>query len=167
MLTTAPLSYGTLYTLTVNNVRDRATTPNVIAPNSQTTFTLDFTPLDAGYIIGTSEPIGPSSRRTGLIVSEIMYHPASRADGKNLEYVELFNTLPWSEDISGYRLSGALDFTFPSNTVINARSYMVVAPSPADIESVYGIAGVLGGCSTDRAGQITRSLSSSSRQGST
>jgi hypothetical protein len=50
------------------------------------------------------EPLGPSSRRTGLVLSEIMYHPKERADGKVLEYVELFNTQPFAEDISQYRL---------------------------------------------------------------
>ena len=33
---------------------------------------------------GHAEPLGPSSRRTGLIISEIMYHPKDRADGKVL-----------------------------------------------------------------------------------
>ena len=37
------------YTLTVNNVRDRATTPNPIAPNSQATFTAtEFAPAAIG-----------------------------------------------------------------------------------------------------------------------
>jgi hypothetical protein len=37
-LTTATLSEGVLYTLTVNNVRDRAATPNTIATDSQAVF---------------------------------------------------------------------------------------------------------------------------------
>src|SRR5207249_2741530 len=63
VLTTSVLSPGRTYTLTVNGVKDRATTPNTIAPNSQKTFTLDYTPLDASNVIGGVEPIGPSSRR--------------------------------------------------------------------------------------------------------
>ena len=50
------------------------------------------------------EPLGPSSRRTGLVISEVMYHPSFRPDGTNLEFVELFNTLPYFEELSGYRL---------------------------------------------------------------
>src|SRR5207253_6907308 len=73
-LTTTPLAFNLSYTLTVNNVRDRAQTPNTIVANSQKTFTLTYTPLDVSYIRGASEPIGPSSRRTGLVISEIMYH---------------------------------------------------------------------------------------------
>src|SRR6185312_11172122 len=131
---------------TVANVRDRATTPNTISPNpSQRTFTLDYTPLGISYLRPNSEPIGPSSRRTGLVISEIMYHPTNRVDGKNLEFVEIYNSQPFFEDISGYRLTGTINYTFPTNTTIAARSYLVVAPSPADVQSVYGIAGVLGG----------------------
>src|SRR5437773_5819889 len=103
-----------------------------------------YTPLDASYVVGNIEPIGPSSRRAGLIISEIMYHPPKRADAKKLEFVELFNTQGWTEEIGGFRLTGAIDYTFPPNTVIGARSYLVVAASPADVQNVYSIGGVLG-----------------------
>ena len=86
-----------------------------------------------GNLISPSEPLGPSSRKTGLVISEIMYQPAPRTDGKLLEYVELFNSNPFSEDISGYRLSGDLDFTFPTNTILPGGAFLVVAKSPADI----------------------------------
>ena len=81
--------------------------------------------------IAGAETLGPSSRRTGLVVSEIMYHPAQRADGKNVEFIELFNSEPLSLDLGGYRLSGDLDFTFPTNTIIQPNGFLVVAPSPA------------------------------------
>ena len=144
VLSTTPLSAQVTYTLTVNNVRDRASSPNTIAPNSQRSFSLNFTPLDVGIVMGTPEPIGPSTRRTGLTISEIMYHPTNRPDGRNLEFVELYNSNPWSENIGGYRLSGEIDYTFPSNTTIGALSYMVVAAVPADIQAVYGISSARG-----------------------
>jgi hypothetical protein len=91
-----------------------------------------------------AEPLGPSSRKTGLAISEIMYKPAPRADGKVLEYVELFNSNPFFEDISGYGLSGDIDFTFPTNTVLQGGAFLVVAKSPTDIQSVYGITNAIG-----------------------
>lgn len=91
-----------------------------------------------------AEPLGQSSRRTSLVISEIMFNPLDRADGKNLEFVELFNALGEPQDISGWRLDKAADFTFPPNTVIAAGGFLVVAQSPADVQSVYGITGVLG-----------------------
>src|SRR5436190_13476447 len=117
----------TNYTLTVNGVRDRANTPNVIAPGTQWTFTLNTVPLDISFVRPNVEPIGPATRHGPLVISEIMYHPAARADGKSLEFLELYNSNPFFEDVSGYRISGQVDFTFPSNTVLQARSYLVVA----------------------------------------
>jgi len=90
------------------------------------------------------EPLGPSSRRTGLVISEIMYHPAERADGKKLEFVELYNSNPFFEDISGFRLSGDIDYTFPAGTIFSGGSFLVVARNPADIQSVFGIPNVTG-----------------------
>ena len=33
-----------------------------------------------------------------------MYKPAPRADGNNLEFLELYNSNPWFHDISGYQI---------------------------------------------------------------
>ncbi|MHB9008559.1 MAG: lamin tail domain-containing protein, partial [Limisphaerales bacterium] len=88
---------------------------------------------------------GPTSRRTGLVISEIMYHPASRNDGRDLEFVELFNSQSIFADLSGFRLSGTLDYTFPEGTVLPAGGFLVIAPVPQDVEAVYGLSGVLGG----------------------
>ena len=109
--------------------------------------------IDFGEVTGgsigqpelTGEPLGPSSRRTGLVISEIMYHPPSRMDGRQLEFVELYNSQPFFEEIGGWRLSGALDFTFPPGTVLPAGGFILVARVPADVQAVYGIPNVLGG----------------------
>jgi hypothetical protein len=90
------------------------------------------------------EPLGPSSRKTGLVITEIMYKPAPRSDGRVLDFVEIFNSNPYFEDISGYRLSGGIDYTFPSNTVLQGGAFLVVAKVPADIEAIYGISNVVG-----------------------
>jgi hypothetical protein len=90
------------------------------------------------------EPPGPSSRRTGLVLSEIMYHPHERPDGKETEFVEIFNSQPFFEDMSGYSLQGDIDYTFPTNTILEGGTYLVVAKNPADLMSAYGITGVLG-----------------------
>jgi hypothetical protein len=63
------------------------------------------------------EALGPSSRRSSIVISEIMYHPADRSDGKNLEFIELYNSQPYYEDISGWKLSGNVEFTFPGGTI--------------------------------------------------
>ncbi len=90
------------------------------------------------------EDLSPSSRRTKVVVSEIMYHPRPRADGRDLEFIELANPSPIFEDLSGWRLTGAVKFTFPEGTLLPADGFLVVARNPEDVEAVYGLTGVLG-----------------------
>jgi len=97
-----------------------------------------------GALPAATEPLGPSNRRTGLAFTEIMYHPAPRADERSLEFLELFNSNPFFEDISGYRISGDVDFTFPPGTVLPGGGFLVIARNPADLQAVYGIANVTG-----------------------
>lgn len=100
------------------------------------------------------EPLGQSSRRTSLVFSEIMYHPAdmpgtinTNAQGfvtNSLEFIELFNSRGEFQDVSGFRLDGNIKYTFPAGTVIPGGGFVVVARYPADVQSVYGLTGVLG-----------------------
>jgi hypothetical protein len=91
-----------------------------------------------------AEPLAVSSKRSPIIFSEIMYHPATRVDTRNLEFIELYNTNPWPEDLTGWRISDDVDFAFPSGTTIPAQGFLVVAAVPADVQTIYGITGVLG-----------------------
>ena len=118
--------------------------------------TIDIPPFPTRESL-TYESIGPSSRRTGVAISEILYHPAQRFDGRELEFIELYNSQPWAEDISGWRLSGEVDFTFPEGTLIAGFGYLVVARVPGDVESEYGITEVLGpwtGNLSNRGGRV-------------
>jgi hypothetical protein len=63
--------------------------------------------LPHGLISLPTEPPGPSSRKTPIVISEIMYKPAPRTDTNNLEFIEIYNSNPWFHDISGYRLVGS------------------------------------------------------------
>lgn len=72
-----------------------------------------------------------------------MYNYGYRADGRIIEYVEIYNTNPYPEDISGYRLSGVIDYTFPTNTVIGPQKFLIIARNAGDIQAVYGLTNVL------------------------
>ena len=98
----------------------------------------------AGVLRDRREPLGPSSQRTGLVISEIMHHPAQRPDGRNLEFVEIYNSNPFFEDISGYRLSGDIHYTIPPGTVLPGGAFLVVAKQPAEIRAVRGASNVVG-----------------------
>src|SRR6185437_8726126 len=102
----------------------------------------DVSAASVGAVTLPTEPLGPCSRKTGLVISEIMYKPAPRTDGRNLEFVELFNSNPFYEDVSDYRISGDIDFTFPPGTVLQGGAFLVIAKVPADVMAVYGITNV-------------------------
>lgn len=105
----------------------------------------DVTNAVLGSVTKPNEPLGPCSRRTPLVFSEIMYKPAPRTDGLNLEYVEIYNSNPWYQDISGYQIqSGSMSYTFPAGAILPGGGFIVVAASPASIQAVYGIANVIG-----------------------
>ncbi len=107
----------------------------------------ETTPTNAvlATIVNPHDAIGPSSRTTPVVFSEIMWKPAPRADGKNLEFVELYNSNPWFQDIGSYQITCAdMNYTFPAGTQIPGGGYLVVAAAPADIESAYGLTNVTG-----------------------
>ena len=112
----------------------------------------DLTAVTGGSIGAIAlpfEPLAACSRRTGLVISEIMYHPAPRTNTPSLEFVELFNTQAFDEDLTGHRLSGDIDFAFPTGTVLRAGAFLVIAREPGTVQSVYGIGDVLGPFSHD------------------
>src|SRR5213593_2945057 len=70
-----------------------------------------------------------------VIINEIMYHPAS--ENSREEYVELFNTGSTNVNVSGWRFSKGVQFTFPTNTFIQANGYLVVAAHRASFLNKY------------------------------
>jgi regulation of enolase protein 1 (concanavalin A-like superfamily) len=97
-----------------------------------------------GAVVGTQinphESIGPSSRTTPIVFSEIMYKPAARTDGNNIEFIEIYNSNPFFHDISGYKITCAdMNYTFPPNTVMPGGAFFVIAASPSGIANVYGL----------------------------
>ncbi len=87
---------------------------------------------------------GPSSRRSGLAFTEIMYHPADREDGLDLEFVELMNTDAVPREMGGYRLAGSVSFVFPDDYRLMPGRYIVIAKSSDDVRSAYGVENVEG-----------------------
>ncbi len=82
------------------------------------------------------EPLGPSTRRTCIAISEIMYKPAST---NAPEFIELYNSNPYFENLSGWRIAGDIDYTFPSNTVMQGGSFLIVARDVDAFKNYYGI----------------------------
>jgi hypothetical protein len=74
--------------------------------------------------------------------NEIMYHPATNESA--MEWVELRNALAVDVDISGWSITGGINYTFASNTLVRGRGFLVVAVSPGAFTAATGVTNVLG-----------------------
>lgn len=91
------------------------------------------------------ESLGASSRRTGLVFSEVMYHPRPKAGSTaNLEFIELYNAGAIFDELKGYKITGGVTYNFPDNLIIRPGQFLIIAADPAAVEQEYGITGVLG-----------------------
>jgi hypothetical protein len=77
-----------------------------------------------------------------LVFNEVMYHPATNEPA--MEWVELYNQLAVDLDVSGWRISGEIDYTFPPNTRVPGRGFVVVSIDPAALGAATGITNVVG-----------------------
>src|SRR5207249_9105327 len=77
-----------------------------------------------------------------IVFNEIMYHPATNEP--TLEWLELYNQMSVDVDLSAWRLSDGIDYTFPNGIVIRAGGYVVVAISPATLSAATGLTNILG-----------------------
>src|SRR5262245_29475106 len=95
---------------------------------------LRFEPLESRLVLDAT-----------VVINEIMYHPATAplVEG-DYEWVELFNQMAIPMDVSGWKLQGAIQYTFPAGTVIQGRSYKVVASNPTALASGAGLLGGTG-----------------------
>ncbi|MFT3788537.1 MAG: CotH kinase family protein [Tepidisphaeraceae bacterium] len=75
----------------------------------------------------------------GLRLTEINFQPvAGTYSAGEYEYLEFYNANTQPLDISGYKVTTGIVYTFPSNTVLAAGEYIVVAKNVAAFQSRYG-----------------------------
>ena len=75
------------------------------------------------------------------VFNEVMYHPPAAADA---EWIELHNQNAVNMDLSGWRITGGVNFTFPNGTTIAAGGHLLIASDPAALQASANITGVLG-----------------------
>jgi hypothetical protein len=85
----------------------------------------------------------PLLRAQNVVINEIMYHPLSHIARD--EWVELHNRETTNVNVSGWQLTRGINFTFPSNTIVPAGGYLVVAAQKASFQALYpGVTNVVG-----------------------
>lgn len=65
-----------------------------------------------------------------------MYHPPGVAD---TGVDELRNEMSVNMDLTGWRITGGVNFTFPSNTSIPAGGHLVIAANPGALPGVSAL----------------------------
>ncbi len=99
-----------------------------------------------------------------VVFNEIMYHPANQADD-TLEWIELYNQMSYNIDLTGWEITGGIDYAFPKGTVIYGGGYLVIARNPSALQSATGYTGALGPFSGNlsNGGEIIRLRNNSRR----
>ena len=86
----------------------------------------------ANRTFGTNN--GPA-RLAPVVINEIMYNPISQLDDD--QYVELYNRTTSPVNLTDWNLSDGISYVFPSNTVIGAQAYLVVAKNAERLRAIY------------------------------
>ena len=73
-----------------------------------------------------------------IIINEIHYDPVVKTE--LAEFIELHNTGAAAVDLSGWKFTAGIEFTFPSGTTIPAGGYLVVAENPFALNAKFGVA---------------------------
>ena len=79
-------------------------------------------------------------RVTDLVINEIFYHPPEDRAG---EFLELFNRGTEGLDLSGFRFTKGIGYTFPAGVSLAPGAYLVLADDPQIIEERHGLSGAL------------------------
>ncbi|MBI4583340.1 MAG: lamin tail domain-containing protein [Planctomycetes bacterium] len=86
------------------------------------------------------------SRQGQIVLNEIHYHPQPESGRPApVEFVEIHNTSAEPVDLTGWRFTRGLSFSFAAGTTLAGGGYLVIAPDPAAVQARYGVNGVLGG----------------------
>jgi len=71
--------------------------------------------------------LGPQSTNVNINIGSIEFNPSS--GNQDQEYIQLVNSTTNSVDISGWRITGAIDYTFRPGVVIPSNSVLYLSPN--------------------------------------
>ncbi len=73
---------------------------------------------------------------TAVVFNEVNYHPTNELT--QTEWVEIKSNQGVDIDISGWSITGGVNYTFPANTVLTGNGVLVIATVPAQISGSIG-----------------------------
>ncbi|MHA3773525.1 lamin tail domain-containing protein [Verrucomicrobiota bacterium sgz303538] len=95
------------------------------------------------------------------VINEIMYHPpGAPGEDPGQEWIELYNNSSTETvDLSNWKLTKGIDFTFPSGTALAPGAYLVVAADVAKFQAAHsGFTGQLVGGWTGRLSNSSNTI---------
>ncbi|MEO1417751.1 MAG: lamin tail domain-containing protein [Bacteroidota bacterium] len=109
-----------------------------IAPIDNFNNTTVNTDAAAPYPVDTYQtvpcPTQGGAGGTDLVITEIMYN----SPGTDLEYLEIYNNTSSPIDLTGYSITNAVDFTFPS-IMLMPDDYLLVSDDSLGMLSFWGV----------------------------
>ena len=90
-----------------------------------------------------------------IVISEIHYNPSSDLQGEDeeFEFVELVNREEADVDISGFRLTGGVEFTFPPGSIAGPGECILLAKNPRTYNHIQVQVYEISGGRLDNAGE--------------
>src|SRR5262245_31004030 len=79
-------------------------------------------------------PLAVRASDMAVVFNEINYHPLPGAS----EWVELQDLHGVDVDLSGWSITGGINYTFSEGTVIRGHGYLVIAATPAGVPGSIG-----------------------------
>ncbi len=80
---------------------------------------------------------GASSGPSEIIINEILYNASS--DNTGGEFIEFFNPGSGTVNLSGWVITEAVDFTFPSGSLLQSGDFLVIARDADEAAIFYGV----------------------------
>jgi len=122
--------------------------PNITGMNP---FKKTFLPLGWFYHVDATAPPPPR-----IVISEIMYHPVEELEfdrgGQPVldlsqdvhEFIELHNFSRETVALDNWRISGGIDYAFPTGTTVESGDFLIVAKDPKRLAAIkeYRLTGV-------------------------
>ena len=95
--------------------------------------------VDNSWSALTEAPFFVQQNFTGLLITEIMYHPpdVGGLDGEEFEFIELKNASSVQLDLSGVSLTNGIHFIFPAGTRLAPGGFAVLVSNPAEFPLKY------------------------------
>ncbi|MDP6252918.1 MAG: lamin tail domain-containing protein, partial [Verrucomicrobiota bacterium] len=76
-----------------------------------------------------------------VVINEIHYDADPKTDA--VEFVELHNAGGENIDLSGWRFSNGIQYTFPANTTLESGGYLVLAENPEELRRKFKLSALV------------------------